>query len=619
MTGESTINGAALMEYFRPLHKHLKDVNRQTELEAIKEQLGTHHQEAVQFCTALQNAEWDMTTDLGNAEKEEKFLTQIQNSASFAMQQYNTHFKHLNASDYAEDESVSRQLKYLTKLGTQMLTPARLIELRGTNAAMSLVYNQAKVCPFDKLDCNEKVEGMPLNPDIERIMGESENFDELKHVWTKWHDNTGTHMRADYAKYMEISNEAAVLNGFQDNGEMWRFDYEDDDFQANMLKLWSQVEPLYDALHTYVRHKLIETYGVERMDVNDTLIPAHLLGNMWAQSWVNLFERIKPFKNASEIDVTESMREKFTVLQMFQESDRFYQDLGLKSNVMSYTGPKPIIEKPTDRDIVCHASAWDFCDGRDFRIKQCTLVNQKDLVTVHHEMGHIQYYIQYAGQPMPFRKGANPGFHEAIGDLIALSVSTPQHLQKIGLLQDYKDTEEDNVNALLKMAMERVAFLPFGLLIDMYRWELFAGKVPTIGWNARYLELREKYQKIRSPVSRSEANFDAGAKFHVASDYQYMNYFVAHILEFQLHRAMCLEAGQLGEGKPLHKCDIDGNKAVGAKLAAGLSAGLSRHWSDTLETMTGERVLKADALLEYFEPLQTFLESVNAMWSELNG
>lgn len=615
MTGERTINGAALMEYFRPLHEHLKVANRQDELKAIKEQLGTHHQEAVQFCTALQNAEWDMSTDLGNAEKEEQYLLQIQFSASFAKNQYNTYFKDLNPDDYADDESVSRQLKYLTKLGTDILTPERLVELRNTNAAMSLVYNQATVCPFDRQDCDETVDGMPLNPDIERIMAESVDFDELKYVWGKWHDNTGTHMRADYAKYMEISNEAAVLNGFRDNGEMWRFEYEDDAFQENMLQLWSEVEPLYDAMHTFVRHRLIDTYGVDRLNVDDNLIPAHLLGNMWAQSWVNLFERIKPFPNASDIDVTESMREQFTVLQMFEESDRFYQDLGLKSNEMSYTGPKPIIEKPTDRLIICHASAWDFCDGRDFRIKQCTQVNQKDLVTVHHEMGHIQYYIQYAGQPMPFRKGANPGFHEAIGDLIALSVSTPQHLQKIGLLADYKDTEEDNVNALLKMALERVAFLPFGLVIDMYRWEMFAGKVPTNGWNARYLQLREQYQKVRSPVERSEANFDAGAKFHVASDYQYMNYFVAHILEFQLHRAMCLEAGQLGPDKPLHKCDIDGNKAVGAKLAAGLSAGLSRHWSDTLETMTGDRVLKADALLEYFEPLRTFLERHNANWS----
>lgn len=290
----------------------------------------------------------------------------------------------------------------------------------------------------------------------------------------------------------------------------------------------------------------------------------------------------------------------------------------MADNEMSYTG-ESIIEKPVDgRDIVCHASAWDFCDGTDFRIKQCTLVNMNHFVTVHHEMGHIQYYIQYADQPLTLRAGANPGFHEAIGDVIALSVSTPQHLEKVGLLQNYQDTDEDNINALFKMALERVAFLPFGLLIDLYRYDLFSGDVPETQWNAHWEQLRQTYQKVRSPVVRSETDFDAGAKFHVASGYQYINYFVAHILEFQLHKALCREAGQYepnSSAKPLHKCDIDGSVAAGEMLKRGLRLGLSQHWSDTLQTMIGETELKADALLEYFEPLRQFLRDANGKWS----
>lgn len=262
-------------------------------------------------------------------------------------------------------------------------------------------------------------------------MAESNDFDELLYIWKEWHEKSGRLMPALYQQYMEISNEAAIANGFMDTGDMWRFEYEYDDLQTSMMELWEVVKPLYDELHTYVLHELFTLYGPDKIDINDPLIPAHLLGNMWAQSWVNLYERIKPFPEASDIDVTSQMVEQnYEPITMFQTADKFYTDLGLASNEMSYSG-QSIIVQPTDRLIVCHASAWDFCNGEDFRIKQCTLVNMNHFVTVHHEMGHIQYDIQYKDQPIPFRSGANPGFHEAVGDVIALSVATPQHLEKV--------------------------------------------------------------------------------------------------------------------------------------------------------------------------------------------
>lgn len=254
--------------------------------------------------------------------------------------------------------------------------------------------------------------------------------------------------------------------------------------------------------------------------------------------------------------------------------------------------------------------------GEDFRIKMCTSVNQEDFVTVHHEMGHINYFILYKDQPLVLRTGANPGFHEAVGDLIALSVSTPQHLERIGYLQDYQDTEDDNINALFKMALEKIAFIPFGLLIDKWRWDVFSGAVPSTEWNKHWWDLRKQYQKVKPPTARGEEFFDPGAKYHVPADVPYIRYFVSHILQFQFHRAACTAAGQYDPNdptKPLHKCDIQGNAAAGTLIKDGLSLGLSKHWTEALRLMTANRdsEMSGIALNEYFAPLYEYLKKAN--------
>ena len=247
----------------------------------------------------------------------------------------------------------------------------------------------------------------------------------------------------------------------------------------------------------------------------------------------------------------------------------------------------------------------------------CTKVNQEDFVTVHHEMGHIMYYLLYKDLPLIYRTGANPGFHEAIGDTIALSVSTPKHLEIVGLLDKYEDSEADNINSLFKMALERVAFLPFGLLIDKWRWDLFNGKVNETQWNQRWWELREQYQKVRAPSVRGEEFFDPGAKYHIPADSQYIAYFVAHILEFSFYKSLCIEAGQYNstnpDEHPLHKCDFYTSKPAGAKLKAGLELGYSKHWNEALNVLTGSPDISAQALIEYFKPLKEFLEKENKM------
>ncbi|KAJ6633685.1 Angiotensin-converting enzyme, partial [Pseudolycoriella hygida] len=345
-----------------------------------------------------------------------------------------------------------------------------------------------------------------------------------------------------------------------------------------------------------------------------------------AQSWVNLYERIKPFPEGSSIDVTESMlRKNISVLQMFEKADEFFKGLGLPANDMSYDENRgAIIIKPEDKTITCHASAWDFCNGYDFRIKMCTVVNQEDFVTVHHEMGHINYFILYKNQPLIFRGGANPGFHEAVGDLIALSVSTPKHLESIGYLENYRDTEEDNINALFKMALEKIAFIPFGLLIDKWRWDVFSGAVQPNEWNKHWWELRKRYQKVKPPTARGEEFFDPGAKYHVPAGVPYIRYFVSHILQFQFHRAACSIAGQYvpnDPNKPLHKCDINGNQLAGNLIKNGLGLGASKHWTEALKSLTNneDSEMSGAALHTYFAPLYNWLKQENEKYDNASS
>ncbi|XP_063216925.1 angiotensin-converting enzyme-like isoform X2 [Bacillus rossius redtenbacheri] len=489
------------------------------------------------------------------------------------------------------------------------------IELNNITATMVGLYSTAKICPQANVSCDLEKEGLSLDPQIEGIMANSRSYDELLHAWQAWRDATGPKMRDDYETYVKIKNEAAILNGMDDYGALWRDSYESDHFVSEVDTLWRQLEPLYSELHTYVRRRLKEVYG-DRMG-DDGLIPAHLLGNMWAQSWSNIYDLVVPFPNATSVDVTSALKEKgYTARRMFEMADEFYRSLGLPTNNMSFDESRAMIEKPSDgRQVVCHASAWDFCDRQDFRIKMCTSINMKDFVTVHHEMGHIQYYIQYKDQPITFRQGANPGFHEAVGDTIALSVATTQHLVRVGLLDgDHQDSEESDLNSLMEMALNKVAFLPFGLLIDKWRWDVFSGSVSPQQWNSHWWSLRQRYQKVRAPVQRGERDFDPGAKYHIPGDSQYIAYFVAHVLQFQLHKALCEAAGQYNASdpaRPLHKCDIYQSTAAGDKLRAGLRLGGSRHWADALQEMTGQRSVDGSALLEYFQPLHQWLKRSN--------
>jgi len=455
------------------------------------------------------------------------------------------------------------------------------------------------------------LDGKPISgSDIEAEMGTNRDPARLQEMWASWHDNVGKPMRADYQRMVEIANKGAKELGYPDVGAMWRAQYDmpPAEFAKLTDRLWAQVKPLYDELHCYTRAKLNEKYG-DAVQPETGPIRADLLGNMWAQEWGNIYDIVAP-KGAGEIgyDIGELLQKRGDdPLKMVRIGEGFYSSLGFAPLPESFW-QRSMFLKPADREVVCHASAWDIDNKDDLRIKMCIKVNSDDFVTIHHELGHNYYQRAYNKQPYLYLNGANDGFHEAIGDFVALSI-TPDYLVSIGLLDKAAVPSEDkDLGLLLRQAMDKVAFLPFGLLIDKWRWGVFSGSIPASAYNKAWTDLRLQYQGITPPVERSEANFDPGGKYHIPGNTPYARYFLARILQFQFYKAACEQAGWKG---PLHRCSFYGNKEVGAKLNAMLEMGMSKPWPDALQAFTGKREIDGSAMLDYFAPLKTWLEGQN--------
>jgi len=441
---------------------------------------------------------------------------------------------------------------------------------------------------------------------IEKFMAENRDPNRLKEVWVGWHA-VGAPMRKRYARFVELSNIGARELGFKDTGLLWRagYDMPPDQFAADVDRLWEQVRPLYLSLYAFVRSRLSQKYG-SRVVPPDGPIPAHLLGNPWAQTWGNIFPLLGVPEKSSGYDLTELLKaKKLDAIGMVKYGENFYRSLGFQPLPRTFW-ERSLFVKPADRDVVCHASAWDIDNKDDVRIKMCIQIRDEDFVTIHHELGHNFYQRAYKNQPPLFQAGANDGFHEAIGDTIALSI-TPEYLKQVGLLEKLPPPEAD-IPLLLKQALDKVAFLPFGLLIDQWRWKVFSGEIKPENYNQAWWDLRLKYQGVVPPVARSESDFDPGAKYHVPSNTPYTRYFLAFIYQFQFYRAMCREAGYKG---PLNRCSFFGSKAAGAKLNRMLEMGQSKPWPDAMEALTGERQADAGAILEYFAPLQKWLDEQN--------
>ncbi|HEU0134689.1 MAG TPA: M2 family metallopeptidase [Allosphingosinicella sp.] len=446
--------------------------------------------------------------------------------------------------------------------------------------------------------------------DLEEKMGTARNPAQLQEMWTSWHSNVGRPMRPDYIRLTEIANQGAKELGYSDTGAMWRsrYDMPADEFAAMTDRLWSEVKPLYDELHCYTRAKLNDKYG-DSVQPETGPIRADLLGNMWAQEWGNIYDVVAP-KGAGDVgyDLTELLvAKKYTPEKIVRTGESFFTSLGFAPLPQSFW-TRSMITAPRDREVICHASAWDVDNVEDLRIKMCTKVNADDFVTVHHELGHNFYQRAYNKQPYLYLDSANDGFHEAIGDMIALSV-TPEYLVQVGLLPRNKVPSADkDIGLLLRQAMDKVAFLPFGLLVDKWRWKVFSGEIAPTAYNQGWNDLRLQYQGIVPPGQRSEQDFDPGAKYHVPASVPYTRYFLARILQFQFYQAACKQAGWTG---PLHRCSFYGNKEVGQKLNAMLAMGASRPWPDALEAFTGTREMSGQPMLDYFRPLMGWLQQQN--------
>ena len=455
------------------------------------------------------------------------------------------------------------------------------------------------------------LDGKPINgSDIEAAMGTVRDPAKSKEMWVSWHDAVGAPMRKDFAREVVIANQGAKGLGYADVGALWRsgYDMTPAQFEATTDTLWKQVEPLYKALHTYVRWKLNAQYG-DAVQPKTGPIRADLLGNMWAQEWGNIYDVVAP-AGAGDVgyDVGDLLKAKgYDPIKMFKTGEGFYSSLGFKPLPDTFWARSQIV-KPADREVVCHASAWDIDSKDDVRIKMCTKVNGDDFVTIHHEMGHNYYQRAYKNQPFLYENGANDGFHEAIGDFVALSI-TPDYLVKIGLLDPAKVPSPDkDIGLLLKQAMDKVAFLPFGLLVDKWRWGVFSGATPEGQYEKSWNDLRLKYQGIVPPVARDETRFDPGAKYHVAASVPYARYFLARLYQFQFYQAACKQSGWTG---PLHRCSFYGNKEVGAKLNAMLEMGQSKPWPEALAVFTGTREISGQAMVDYFAPLKAWLDKQN--------
>lgn len=440
------------------------------------------------------------------------------------------------------------------------------------------------------------------------LIAESRDPARTKALYEGWRTISPV-MADDYARMVQIANEGSRELGFADTGAMWRagYDMDPDAFAAETDRLWAQVKPFYENLHCYVRGRLNAKYG-DAVQPDHGPIRADLLGNMWSQQWGNIYDVVAPTTGGTSSYSLDTLLTDagYDATRMVRTGEGFYTSLGLAPLPQTFW-ERSMITRPADREVVCHASAWDLDNRDDIRIKMCTQVNGDDFYTVHHELGHNVYQRAYKDQPFLFKNGANDGFHEAIGDFVGLSALTPTYLNQIGLLQTVPGPDED-IPFLLKMALDKIAFLPFGLMVDRWRWGVFNGETAPSDYNDAWSANMLKYQGLVPPGPRPENAFDPGAKYHIPGNTPYTRYFLAHIYQFQFQRAACKQAGWTG---PLHRCSIYGNEEVGERFNAMMEMGQSRPWPEAMQAFTGETGNDASAVADYFAPLNVWLTEQN--------
>ncbi|XP_032355526.1 angiotensin-converting enzyme 2 [Etheostoma spectabile] len=516
--------------------------------------------------------------------------------------------------DQIKDPEIKLQLISLQDKGSGALSPDKAAQLSKVLSEMSTIYSTATVCLIDDpFNCQT------LEPGLEHVMADSTDYFERLHVWEGWRRVVGKKMRPLYEDYVDLKNEAAKLNGFEDYGAYWRYNYETieedvqykytrDDLMKDVRSLYNEILPLYKELHAYVRARLMEVYP-GHIDSEGPL-PAHLLGDMWGRFWTNLYRLSIPYPNKEDIDVSNTMVDKgWSEERLFKEAEKFFMSVGLYKMFPNFWNNSMLVKPSDERKVVCHPTAWDMGNREDFRIKMCTKVNMDDFLTAHHEMGHNQYQMAYRNLSYLLRDGANEGFHEAVGEIMSLSAATPKHLQSLNLLApDFIYDSEAEINFLLKQALTIVATLPFTYMLEEWRWQVFAGNITKDNWMKRWWEMKRELVGVGEPVPRDETYCDPPALFHVSGDYSFIRYFTRTIYQFQFQKALCDAANHPGA---LSTCDITNSTVAGTKLRNMLELGRSKSWTRALHTISGDFKMDARPLLDYFQPLHDWLKAEN--------
>ncbi|XP_014258853.1 angiotensin-converting enzyme-like isoform X1 [Cimex lectularius] len=567
-----------------------------------------------QQCTSNVDAQWAFETNINEATQ----LQALEGQLAYTEAQIKIRDVLCKIpKDRVRENHLWRAIRFLSVIGIAALPRDQLDRYNRLINDMLAVYNGATTCSYkDPLKCN-----LRLEPDLTNIMAKSKDWDELQHTWIEWHRRSGQKIRDLYDQMVDLSNYAARLNNFTDYYEYLSFPYESPSFRLDVEDAWAQIKPLYDELHAYVRRKLRDLYGPEKLG-REAPMPAHILGNMWAQSWTNILDVTIPYPGKTFVDVTPQMNSQgYTPLTMFRLAEEFFLSLNLSGMPPDFWAHS-LLQEPPDRPVICQPSAWDFCNRRDYRIKMCTRVTMKDLVTIHHEMTHIQYFLEYRNKPKVFRDGANPGFHEAVSEAIAMSAGSPKHLRTLGLVFSSNDDIPHNINYLYSLALDKLPFLAFSLALDSWRWDVFQGAIPKERYNCQWWDYREKIGGIKPPVLRSETDFDPGSKYHVPANIPYIRYFVSTVLQFQIFRGLCRAAvkqAHLNPSDPLYKCDVYRSSAAGNVLANLMSKGSSQPWQEVLQESIGESRLDGGALRDFFAPLEEWLRNENLRTGETVG
>ncbi|XP_006835673.1 PREDICTED: angiotensin-converting enzyme 2 [Chrysochloris asiatica] len=566
--------------------------------------MNNFNQEAENLYHQSSLASWDYNTNITDENAQKMSEAGARWSAFYEEQ--STLAKKFSLQDIS-NSTIKVQLQILQQSGSSALPADKSKRLDTILNTMSTIYSTGKACnPSNPQEC------LLLEPGLDRIMENSTDYDQRLWAWEGWRYEVGRQLRPLYEEYVDLKNEMAKENGYEDYGDYWRGDYETNDYKRSQLiedveHTFEKIKPLYQQLHAYVRTKLMNTYP-QRISQTGCL-PAHLLGDMWGRFWTNLYPLTVPFGHKPNIDVTEEMvKQGWDAIKIFREAESFFASVGLPNMTKGFWENSMLTEPKDGRKVVCHPTAWDL--GKDdFRIKMCTKVTMDDFLTAHHEMGHIQYDMAYARQPFLQRSGANEGFHEAVGEIMSLSAATPKHLKAIGLLPpDFQEDSETELNFLLKQALTIVGTLPFTYMLEKWRWMVFKGEIPKEQWMKKWWEMKREIVGVVEPLPHDESYCDPAALFHVANDYSFIRYYTRTIYQFQFQEALCQVAKHEG---PLHKCDISNSTEAGKKLLGMLSLGKSEPWTFALKSVVGTDKMDVSPLLNYFAPLYKWLTEQN--------